>query len=148
MPGSALGSGFAPPSTLGRLCQGPLAAAQAYLLQFDIECRSLDQWTVGGTVLACQWRDKGFKEVLLSCLRGHLLTLRNARIANILEDSAIPTRSGLVQSPSQNHSTGKVPKTYQMASGAVAGCCTLSVHWGARVVPFVWHPCDLEACVA
>ena len=72
-----------------QVVSGPLAAAQAYLLQFDIECRSLDQWTVGGTVLACQWRDKGFKEVLLSCLRGHLLTLRNARIANILEDSAI-----------------------------------------------------------
>ena len=68
---------------------GPLAAAQAYLLQLGFQAPNLSEWRLEGETIRCDWQDPAFQAYLLGLLRDTLLSQRHCRIADTFDSPAL-----------------------------------------------------------
>ena len=77
-----LGFHLGKPYFLGRE-SGPLAAAQAYILQLDVQAPNLETWHFGSEEFTCRWRDAEFSRQLKSNLKHTLLKQRWMRMSTL-----------------------------------------------------------------
>ena len=120
---------------------GPMAAAQAYLLQLGIDGHSLEQWGFDDKVVTCPWKDPSFKRSLCALIKNRFLHQRHERIASLVDD---PTLIEGVDWTSHRAKVNKLSKRRQHTKWLLAlwqGAVLHSQNGGVQVCPL----CKVEA---